>query len=82
MIQERDYETAFISENEIEELEEWRPLRLDGSEWGTPSNTLFDSTPIAYPKTTSHMLSCFNAASALAVIINRIISGVYSIRVA
>lgn len=69
MINERDYDVAFISENEPEEHEQWRPISGD------------DATGARYASMKSHTLSCFNAGSALSVIINRIIAGVYAIRV-
>ncbi|GAA5998630.1 uncharacterized protein JCM10292_007114 [Rhodotorula paludigena] len=87
-IHERDYDCGFPSEDEPDEHEQWRPIRVDGTEW--TSNAKAGSDPLpeenakflkAYPPTRAHTLSCFNAAGALAVIINRIISNIYAIRI-
>ncbi|GAA6042703.1 hypothetical protein JCM8097_003755 [Rhodosporidiobolus ruineniae] len=87
-IHERDYDCGFASEDEPDEHEQWRPTRLDGTEWTTepkqPSD--FPSEEIAktlkaYPPTRAYTMSTFNAAGALAVIINRIISNIYAIRI-
>ncbi|KAL8286842.1 hypothetical protein RQP46_003848 [Phenoliferia psychrophenolica] len=84
-IHERDYDTSFPSEDEPDEHEQWKPLRPDGSEWTSapkPDSDQPRAMPLArYPPTKSHTLSCFNAAGALAVIINRIIGNIYAIRV-
>lgn len=75
-IHERDYDTSFPSDIEPDENEKWRPLRPDGREFSSVG-ALSDATdPLAglsrYPTTKAHSLSCFNAAGALAVIINRV----------
>ncbi|GAA5902640.1 hypothetical protein JCM8208_007026 [Rhodotorula glutinis] len=93
-IHERDYDCGFPSEDEPDEHEQWRPIRLDGTEWTSPPNanraspgsgeTIADDNAKflkSYPPTRAHTLSCFNAAGALAVIINRIISNIYAIRI-
>ncbi|TNY20133.1 fungal-specific transcription factor domain-containing protein [Rhodotorula diobovata] len=93
-IHERDYDCGFPSEDEPDEHEQWRPIRLDGTEWTAPPNVnrthpgsgetvAEDNAKFlkAYPPTRAHTLSCFNAAGALAVIINRIISNIYAIRI-
>ncbi|GAA5834644.1 hypothetical protein JCM9279_007070 [Rhodotorula babjevae] len=93
-IHERDYDCGFPSEDEPDEHEQWRPIRLDGTEWTSPPNanratpgsgetTADDNAKFlkSYPPTRAHTLSCFNAAGALAVIINRIISNIYAIRI-
>lgn len=84
-IHERDYDCGFPSEDEPDEHEQWRPIRLDGTEWTAPPNVnrthpgsgetvAEDNAKFlkAYPPTRAHTLSCFNAAGALAVIINRV----------
>ncbi|GAA5887204.1 hypothetical protein JCM6882_002448 [Rhodosporidiobolus microsporus] len=87
-IHERDYDTGLCSEDEPDEHEQWRPVRLDGTEWSAEPKAQSDWPPSdvaktlkAYPPCRSHALSCFNAAGALAVIINRIISNIYAIRI-
>ncbi|GAA6052521.1 hypothetical protein JCM3770_003807 [Rhodotorula araucariae] len=89
-IHERDYDCGFPSEDEPDEHEQWRPIRLDGTEWTSPPNPKSSSETLSeenakflrtYPPTRAHTLSCFNAAGALAVIINRIISNIYAIRI-
>ncbi|GAA5843186.1 hypothetical protein JCM11251_001678 [Rhodosporidiobolus azoricus] len=87
-IHERDYDTGLCSEDEPDEHEQWRPVRLDGTEWAAEPKAQSDWPPSdvaktlrAYPPCRSHALSCFNAAGALAVIINRIISNIYAIRI-
>ncbi|BGP14207.1 hypothetical protein JCM10213_005900 [Rhodosporidiobolus nylandii] len=87
-IHERDYDTAFPSEDEPDEHEQWRPTRLDGTEWTAPPKAGSDFPPeeVAkvlrnYPPCKANTMSCFNAAGALAVIINRIISNIYAIRI-
>ncbi|GAA5872802.1 hypothetical protein JCM8547_005707 [Rhodosporidiobolus lusitaniae] len=87
-IHERDYDCSFPSENEPDEHEQWRPIRVDGTEWSEPpKSSTVDLPPkeVAevlrrYPTGRAHTLSCFNAAGTLAVIINRIIIGIYAIR--
>lgn len=75
-IHERDYDTSFPSEDEPDEHEQWKPLRPDGTECSSPPKADSDqprsSTLARYPPTKTHTLSCFNAAGALAVIINRV----------
>ncbi|GAA5880402.1 hypothetical protein JCM3774_006436, partial [Rhodotorula dairenensis] len=89
-IHERDYDCGFPSEDEPDEHEQWRPVRVDGTEFsGPPKNgSSSESLPAenahflkSYPPIRAHTLSCFNAAAALAVIINRIISNIYAIRI-
>ncbi|GAA5858288.1 hypothetical protein JCM1840_001131 [Sporobolomyces johnsonii] len=87
-IHERDYDTGFCSEDEPDEHEQWRPIRLDGTDWPSPPKNPDSQFPEeiaktlqSYPATRANTLSCFNAAAALAVIINRIISNVYAIRI-
>ncbi|GAA6061791.1 hypothetical protein JCM10212_004847 [Sporobolomyces blumeae] len=87
-IHERDYDTGFCSEDEPDEHEQWRPIRLDGTDWHSPPKNPDSQFPeeIArglqnYPTTRANTLSCFNAHAALAVIINRIISNIYAIRI-
>ncbi|KAK4053492.1 hypothetical protein OIV83_001659 [Microbotryomycetes sp. JL201] len=82
-IHERDYDTSFPSEDEPDEHEQWRPIRPDGTDWSVPPRHP-DSEPSTvqrYPPTKAHTLSCFNASGALAVVINRIISNIYAIRI-
>lgn len=74
-IHERDYDTSFPSEDEPDEHEQWRPLRPDGTDWSVPPKADSDDPQVAlarYPPTKAYTLSCFNAAGALAVIINRV----------
>ena len=82
-IHERDYDTSFPSEDEPDEHEQWRPIRPDGTDWSVPPKNpdSFPPTVQRYPPTKAHTLSCFNASGALAVVINRIISNIYAIRV-
>ncbi|GAA6010201.1 hypothetical protein JCM11491_005388 [Sporobolomyces phaffii] len=87
-IHERDYDTGFCSEDEPDEHEQWRPIRLDGTDFHSPPKNLDSQFPEeiarglkSYPTTRAHTLSCFNAHAALAVIINRIISNIYAIRI-
>ncbi|GAA5916517.1 uncharacterized protein JCM6883_005446 [Sporobolomyces salmoneus] len=87
-IHERDYDTGFCSEDEPDEHEQWRPIRLDGTDFHSPPKNLDSQFPEEisrglknYPTTRAHTLSCFNAHAALAVIINRIISNIYAIRI-
>ncbi|GAA5982372.1 hypothetical protein JCM11641_006960 [Rhodosporidiobolus odoratus] len=87
-IHERDYDTTFPSEDEPDEHEQWRPTRLDGTEWSSPTKTSSDFPPEdiarvlkSYPPCKANTMSCFNAAGALSVIINRIISNIYAIRI-
>ncbi|GAA6023010.1 hypothetical protein JCM10207_002039 [Rhodosporidiobolus poonsookiae] len=89
-IHERDYDCGFPSEDEPDEHEQWRPIRLDGTEWTSPAKQGQEAefppeevarVLMAYPTGRAHTLSCFNAAGALAVIINRIISNIYAIRI-
>ncbi|KAM0754933.1 hypothetical protein T439DRAFT_377335 [Meredithblackwellia eburnea MCA 4105] len=87
-IHERDYDTSFPSEDEPDEHEQWKPLRADGTEWSsvakgatTDADAQRAVALARYPPTKMHTMSCFNAAGALAVIINRIIANVYAIRV-
>lgn len=79
---ERDYCTSLPSEDEPDENEQWRPLRPDGTEWSSPPKADSDqiSSPnlARYPPTRTNAISCFNAAGALAVIINRVSDGVPS----
>lgn len=77
-IHERDYDTSFPSEDEPDEHEQWRPIRPDGTDWSVPPKTSdVDETRSLsrYPPTKAHTLSCFNAAGALAVVINRVSEG-------
>lgn len=74
-IHERDYDTSFPSEDEPDEHEQWRPIRPDGTDWSVPPKNPEDDgeRPVTrYPPTKAHTLSCFNAAGALAVVINRV----------
>jgi len=78
-IHERDYDTGFCSEDEPDEHEQWRPIRLDGTDWHSPPKNVDSQFPeeIArglknYPTMRANTLSCFNAHAALAVIINRV----------
>ncbi|GAA5966610.1 hypothetical protein JCM3765_005674 [Sporobolomyces pararoseus] len=87
-IHERDYDTGFCSEDEPDEHEQWRPIRLDGTDFHSPPKNVDSQFPEdinrvlkGYPTTRAHTLSCFNAHAALAVIINRIISNIYAIRI-
>ncbi|GAA5993685.1 hypothetical protein JCM10908_002295 [Rhodotorula pacifica] len=88
-IHERDYDCGFPSEDEPDEHEQWRPVRVDGTEFsGAPKSGSAEALPAenvqflkSYPPKRAHTLSCFNAAAALAVIINRIISNIYAIRI-
>ncbi|GAA5936055.1 uncharacterized protein JCM15063_002694 [Sporobolomyces koalae] len=87
-IHERDYDTGFCSEDEPDEHEQWRPIRLDGTDYHSPAKNPESQFPEeitkvlkAYPTTRAHTLSCYNAKAALAVIINRIISNIYAIRI-
>ncbi|KWU41105.1 hypothetical protein RHOSPDRAFT_13191, partial [Rhodotorula sp. JG-1b] len=87
-IHERDYDCGFPSEDEPDEHEQWRPVRVDGTEFTGPPKAGAESLPAenaqflkSYPPIRAHTLSCFNAAAALAVIINRIISNIYAIRI-
>ncbi|BGP06376.1 fungal-specific transcription factor domain-containing protein [Rhodotorula toruloides] len=87
-IHERDYDCGFPSEDEPDEHEQWRPIRVDGTEWTSPPRSGSEEVPDevakflkSYPPTRAHTLSCFNAAGALAVIINRIIINIYAIRI-
>lgn len=77
-IHERDYDTSFPSEDEPDEHEQWRPIRPDGTEWSmSPKNPEEAAVrPVkTFPPTKAHTLSCFNAAGALAVVINRVSIG-------
>ncbi|ORY73251.1 fungal-specific transcription factor domain-domain-containing protein [Leucosporidium creatinivorum] len=83
-IHERDYDTSFPSEDEPDEHEQWRPIRPDGTDWSVPpksSDAEENRALQRYPPTKAHTLSCFNAAGALAVVINRIIANIYAIRI-
>ncbi|TKA50167.1 hypothetical protein B0A53_06439 [Rhodotorula sp. CCFEE 5036] len=87
-IHERDYDCGFPSEDEPDEHEQWRPVRVDGTEFSGPPKAGSEALPAenaqflkSYPPIRAHTLSCFNAAAALAVIINRIISNIYAIRI-
>jgi hypothetical protein len=74
-IHERDYDTSFPSEDEPDEHEQWRPIRPDGTDWSIPPKSDTDEPNRAlsrYPPTKAHTLSSFNAAGALAVVINRV----------
>ena len=78
-IHERDYDCGFPSEDEPDEHEQWRPVRVDGTEFSGPPKAGSESLPAenaqflkSYPPIRAHTLSCFNAAAALAVIINRV----------
>lgn len=82
-IHERDYDTSFPSEDEPDEHEQWRPIRPDGTDWSVPpkSSDMEDNKALArYPPTKAHTLSCFNAAGALAVVINRVSAVVDAMR--
>ena len=81
-IHERDYDCGFPSEDEPDEHEQWRPVRVDGTEFTGPPKAGAESLPAenaqflkSYPPIRAHTLSCFNAAAALAVIINRVSVG-------
>ncbi|KAI5480235.1 hypothetical protein MNV49_001566 [Pseudohyphozyma bogoriensis] len=83
-IHERDYDTSFPSEDEPDENEQWKPLRPDGTHWSSPPKPGSEAIRVnltRYPNTKAHTMSCFNAAGALAVIINRIIINIYAIRI-
>jgi hypothetical protein len=78
-IHERDYDCGFPSEDEPDEHEQWRPVRVDGTEFSGPPKAGSEALPAenaqflkSYPPIRAHTLSCFNAAAALAVIINRV----------
>lgn len=78
-IHERDYDCGFPSENEPDEHEQWRPIRVDGTEWHEEPKNPSNLPPPevvehlkSYPPTRAHTLSCFNAAGSLAVIVNRV----------
>lgn len=86
-IHERDYDTGFCSEDEPDEHEQWRPIRLDGTDFHSPPKNVDSQFPEEisrglknYPTTRAHTLSSFNAHAALAVIINRVRS-IRSVRV-
>lgn len=76
-VHERDYSTAFPDEGEPDEHEQWRPLRPDGTEWGSTPR-IKDSSPDAeksakpLPAMKAVGVSCFNASGALSVLINRV----------
>lgn len=60
-------------------MEIWRPIRTDGTQWTAPPKTAvgIEAEGVGgvlsrYVPVKSHVLSCFNAAGALAVIINRV----------
>ncbi|KDE03870.1 hypothetical protein MVLG_05692 [Microbotryum lychnidis-dioicae p1A1 Lamole] len=82
-IHERDYDTSFPSEDEPDEHEQFVPLRPDGTEWTCPPKSPeSEAVPTrAYPQAKVHAMSCFSAAGALAVVINRIIANIYAIRI-
>ncbi|SDA02837.1 BZ3500_MvSof-1268-A1-R1_Chr11-1g03181 [Microbotryum saponariae] len=82
-IHERDYDTSFPSEDEPDEHEQFIPLRPDGTEWTSPpKSSASEAVPTkAYPQSKVHAMSCFSAAGALAVVINRIIANIYAIRI-
>ncbi|POY73114.1 hypothetical protein BMF94_3852 [Rhodotorula taiwanensis] len=87
-IHERDYDCGFPSEDEPDEHEQWRPVRIDGTEFSGPPKSGVETLSEenlqflrSYPPTRAHTISTFNAKAALAVIINRIISNIYAIRI-
>ncbi|KAG0144126.1 hypothetical protein CROQUDRAFT_47765 [Cronartium quercuum f. sp. fusiforme G11] len=71
MIFERDYDTAFVSEDEPDEHELWKGLRPDGSCIVNEGSE---------EEQRSHALSCFNRSASLSVLISRIIANLYAIR--
>lgn len=82
-IHERDYDVTFPSEDEPDEHEQWRPIRPDGTDYSVaPKFPQEDDRSILprYTPVKAHTMSCFSAAGALAVLINRIIANIYAIR--
>jgi hypothetical protein len=67
---ERDWDTSLPSEDEKDELDEWRPLRRDGT-----------ANPKLPGNAVTHSVSCFNRCADLSIHISRIISNIYAIRV-
>ena len=83
---ERDWDTQLPSEDEPDEHDQWRPVRLDGTDYNQLPQSLASSNSsrlasAGMPSTKTYAISTFNRSSELSVHMSRIISHLYAIRV-